>query len=73
MFLNLPEIYIEVFLLVGVLSGLGVGLVLQPLEICGCTLLCGTFKNRRPSDTPKIAQVKSHVRGEAEQDQGVEA
>ena len=32
MFLNLPEIYIEVFVLVGVLSGLGVGLVLQPLE-----------------------------------------
>ena len=30
MFLNLPEKYIEVFVLVGVLSGLGVGLVLQP-------------------------------------------
>ena len=73
MFLNLQTNKYEIFVLVGVLSGFGTKLLLQPFSFCGCTLMRGTFKNKRPSDKLQSAQALAHARGEAGEDHGVKA
>ena len=64
MFLNLQRNKYEIFVLVGVLSGFGTKLLLQPNIFCGCTLMRGTFKNNCSSDTLQSAQALGHMQVE---------